>query len=92
MFKGSKAIRVALGVLCLLGSLALIAHGSGYSREIRAEDADELAEMFGFAPFKMISDRQLIIDATFAGVIRREGNLYSTYDRSKPAGKRSCPT
>ncbi len=76
----------------LLGSLAMVVVGARGSHEVCTVDAEELAEVLGFAPFETISDRQMIIDATFAGVIRKGGKLYSTYDRSQPAGKRACPT
>ncbi len=39
-----------------------------------------------------ISEFELTEDATFSGVRRLFGRLYSTYDRSKPRGKRLCPT
>lgn len=39
-----------------------------------------------------ITELQLVEDATFAGVRRLHGRLVSTYDRSKPRGKRLCPT
>jgi hypothetical protein len=35
----------------------------------------------------------MVIDATFGGVERRaNGLLYSTYDRTVPKTKQSCPT
>ena len=37
-------------------------------------------------------DYQLVENATFTGVVRKEGRLYYTYDPTKPRGKRSCPT
>ncbi len=43
-------------------------------------------------PMETISEIQLVEDATFAGVRRIQGRLMSTYDRSKPRGKRLCPT
>lgn len=41
-----------------------------------------------------ISERAMVIDATFGGVERRpDGRLYSTYDRTAPqSSKKSCPT
>jgi hypothetical protein len=39
-----------------------------------------------------LSDLGLIENATFTGVIRKEGHLYYTYDPAKKRGKRSCPT
>jgi hypothetical protein len=46
----------------------------------------------GLLRFRKISDAQLTIDATFAGVVRRGDKLYSTYDRAQPRGKRMCPS
>ena len=43
-------------------------------------------------PMETITEYQLVEDATFAGVRRIRGRLFSTYDRSKPRGKRLCPT
>ena len=42
--------------------------------------------------FHPISERQLVVDATYSGVIRKAGKLYTTYDRSQGVGKRACPT
>jgi hypothetical protein len=46
----------------------------------------------GLLRFRAISDAQLTVDATFTGVARRGGKLYSTYDRARPRGKRMCPS
>ena len=43
-------------------------------------------------PREVITELQLIEDATFGGVRRRFGKLFSTYDRSKPRPRRECPT
>ena len=51
-------------------------------------DVDDWGEM----TFRRISDYQLTIDSTFGGVARKQGKLFSTYDRSKPVGKKACPT
>ena len=83
----------SLSVALLLGSVALIADGLSRTREIRTVDADDLAEMLEMPPpFEEISDLQLTIDATFTGVVHRNGALYSAYDRSAPATRRPCPT
>jgi hypothetical protein len=67
-------------------------------------DDDEMAREFGMLTFQKISEAQLTIDATFSGTVRKaypieqDGEsrmiprLYSTYDRSQPRGKKSCPT
>ncbi len=78
--------------LVLLAGVGMLARGHPATHEVRTEDADELADLLGFAPFEPISEYQLIIDATFTGVARRDGHLYSTYDRAAPPQKRACPT
>ena len=39
-----------------------------------------------------IGEAQLIVDATFTGVVRKGDRLMTQYDRTKPAGRRACPT
>jgi hypothetical protein len=39
-----------------------------------------------------LTEAQLVENATFAGVARREGKLYFTYNPLEQRGKRSCPT
>jgi len=34
----------------------------------------------------------MVIDATFGGVVRRRGKLFTTYDRFAPPVKPLCPT
>jgi len=57
-----------------------------------------IAELSVGAPSKaeplpgQISDLELVANATFAGVVRRDGNLYWTYDPAKKQGKQPCPT
>ena len=53
---------------------------------------DPDTEAFGILAFTRVGERDLVIDATFTGVTRRDGRLYSTYDRSQPRGKQACPT
>ncbi len=53
---------------------------------------DESTEEYGLRSFTRISDAELVEDATFSGVERLDGRLYSTYDRSEPRGRRACPT
>ena len=55
-------------------------------------DDDEMSRQFGLFTFQTISEAQLTIDATFTGTTRKEGRLFSTYDRSQPHGKKACPT
>jgi hypothetical protein len=42
--------------------------------------------------FEQISDSDLVANATFTGVVRRDGRLYWTYDPSQKQGKQACPT
>ncbi len=91
MYLGTLVTRSLTGTL-LLGSVAMICFGSSRTREIRVQNADELAELLDLHPFEEISDFQLTIDATFTGVEYRDGALYSTYDRAAPPTKRLCPT
>ncbi|MBI4881191.1 MAG: hypothetical protein HY812_16265 [Planctomycetes bacterium] len=88
----TPGIRKAAAVFILAAGVACVAVGRVRSHEVRVLDADELAEVLGVAPFDQISEAQLAIDATFTGVTRKEGGLYSTYDRSAPRSKRACPT
>jgi hypothetical protein len=39
-----------------------------------------------------ISDLTLVQNATFTGVIRRDGQLFFSYDPAQKHGKQSCPT
>lgn len=79
--------------IAILGvSGALLVAGGKRTHEVVGEDAEELAELLGFVPFELISDQELVIDATFTGVVRRGELLVSTYDRSQPRKKQACPT
>ena len=62
----------------------------GNARVHKVYDAE--AEEWGLVAFVKISERELIEDATFTGVVRRAEKLYSTYDRTQPRGKRLCLT
>jgi len=64
---------------------------AGGGRKLRAYE--EATDEFGILTFNKISEAELVEDSTFAGVVRKEGRLVSTYDRSAPKeGKRACPT
>ncbi|MCP4643953.1 MAG: hypothetical protein GY851_26155 [bacterium] len=82
--------RRAVGVLALLIAIGLIVGGARVSYEVH--DDDEMAAAFGLDTYTEVSERELVIDATFSGVTRRDGKLYSTYDRALGAVKRACPT
>jgi len=75
---------VILGIIACL----LLAIGSRKTHKVYDDDQAE----FGILTFSRISDRALVADTTFTGVIRKGERLYTTYDRSSPHGKRSCPT
>jgi len=72
----------------LVIALALLFAGSVRSYKVYDADNDE----FGILTFHKVTDRLLVIDATFRGVICEEDKLYTTYDRLQPKGKRACPT
>jgi hypothetical protein len=84
----SRTTQRVLAVFALLTALLLL----GVSVPFKHKVYDAEAEEFGLVAFTRISERDLTIDATFGGVTRREGRLYSTYDRSAPRGKQACPT
>lgn len=75
---------------CVLLVVALVFLAVGAKREHKIYDAE--VEEFGLLAFIKISDRALTIDTTFGGVTRKNGRLYSTYDRAAPRGKKACPT
>lgn len=68
----------------LLLSLMFIA--IGLLRTLKVHDLD--TELF----YHRIPERQVVIDTTFSGIIRKNGKLYSTYDRSVKLGRQACPT
>ncbi|HOW98366.1 MAG TPA: hypothetical protein P5567_07035 [Kiritimatiellia bacterium] len=78
----------AAGWTALAAALVLVGIGWFRSHKVYAADSEE----YGILVFERITDRQLVEDATFSGVLRREGRLFSTYDRSQVRGKQACPT
>lgn len=76
----------AAALLLLAGAFILV--GAIHPRKIYDAEAEE----FGMVAFMKLKGHELVVDATFTGVTRRDGRLYSTYDRSLPRGKRACPT
>lgn len=75
----------------LVAAGAMLVAGIAYKRRIY--DQDDAFKEFGLLTFSRVTDIDLAEDATFTGVIRKEGKLYSTYDRmAPPRGKRACPT
>jgi hypothetical protein len=69
-------------------AVALLATGAVVTHKVYQADAEE----FGILAFTRVSDRELVIDTTFSGSIRKGDRLYTTYDRNGPRGKRACPT
>jgi hypothetical protein len=78
----------ATGWAVLAAALVLIVLGLARAHKVYAADSGE----FGILVFERIPDRQLVVDATFSGVVRRDDRLFSTYDRSQVRGKQTCPT
>lgn len=39
-----------------------------------------------------ISDVDLVVNATFTGIVKHDGTLFWTYDPTEKRGKRACPT
>lgn len=78
----------AAGWTALVAALVFIGVGWLRSHKVYAADSEE----YGILVFERIAERQLVVDATFSGVLRRDGRLFSTYDRSQARGKQACPT
>jgi hypothetical protein len=77
-----------LVITALVVALAFLVVGNVRVHEVYDAEAEE----WGLVAFVKISERELIEDATFTGVVRKAEKLYSTYDRTQPRGKRLCPT
>ncbi len=80
--------RKVIAVAVLIVALALLLAGSIRTHKVYESDTEE----FGLLTFYRINELQMVVDATFHGVAREDGRLYSTYDRSQPRGKSACPT
>ncbi len=80
-----EKIAPAIGFLVALGLL-----GGSFAISHKVYSVED--EEFGFVSFSRINEADLVEDATFTGIIRKGGKLYTTYDRSKPRGKLACPT
>jgi hypothetical protein len=79
--------QISIGILVL--AMLLLAGGMLSSHKVYESESTD----FGINLYHRVSDRGLTIDATFSGVVRRDdGLLYTTYDRSAPPVKRTCPT
>jgi hypothetical protein len=72
----------------LLLSLGLLTAGSLRTRKVYESDSGDM----GILTFQRVRDWRLVEDATFTGVVRRDGRLCATYDRNAPRGKKKCPS
>ena len=81
-------LQKTLAIMALIIALFFLLLGNIRSHKVY----DESIKEFGILPFHKISERDLVVDATFTGTIRRGDKLFTTYDRSQPVGKRACPT
>jgi hypothetical protein len=79
--------RVFQILVALIAVMMLIA---GSFREHKVYDNPK--QEYGLRNYIYISEYQLVEDATFSGTIRRDADLYSTYNRAEPKGKMACPT
>lgn len=91
-----RRIRPWVVILILVAGCALVGSGFLIRRKVHDPvDASFNLGDFGLAglePYRQITERDLLLDATFTGVVRKEGGLYSTYDRTATRGKRTCPS
>ncbi len=83
-----RKIEILLSSILLVVAIGLLAMGFVHTHKVYDQDT----ESFGIVSFVRISEANMIVDATFSGVTRREDRLYSTYDRTETRGKRACPT
>jgi hypothetical protein len=80
-------------VVGLALALVFMAVGSVTRHDVLLWNADELSQEFGLPPpFESLTDADTVIDTTFTGIVRKGEKLQFTYDRSKPKGRRLCPT
>lgn len=84
----NKTIRTIITALVFLITIGFLIVGMTRTHKVYDPDFRE----FALDIHEIITERQLVIDATFSGTQRQEGKLYSTYDRSEDIGKRACPT
>lgn len=82
--------RLVGGVIVALFSIGMLVAGLRHSVSVYEEDVpkDE------FAFFERVRESDLVIDATFTGVVRSKltDRLVTTYDRTVPRGRKACPT
>lgn len=75
-------------VIILALGLGLVIFGLFNSRVVYTQEALE----YGVDYYDEIKELHIIEDTTFDGIVKKDGKLYSTYDRSAKQGKRACPT
>lgn len=81
-------MRLGIGAIVAVAAALLLVAGLLRTHQVYAKTDGEQED----ATLESVSDRALVRDATFSGVLRKDGQLYSTYDRTAPQGKQSCPT
>jgi hypothetical protein len=80
----NSKIQKFLGILFLILALFFIIAGMARTHKVYEDEQSVF--------YYKVAERRLVVDATFAGVIRRGTKLYTTYDRTAAIGKRPCPT
>lgn len=86
--KHRRWIERSVAVIVLFTAIGFIIFG--LRRTYTVGEFDPVASDV-FIP-EIISERQLVEDATFTGVKRQDAQLFSTYDRTIPRAKQACPT
>lgn len=87
--KNARLQKIIATTLLIAATGMLVA---GLTIKRRVYDQDDEFKQFGILTFTRVSDAAMCVDATFTGVVGKEGKLYSTYNRMAPTGKRACPT
>ena len=87
--QSTRTQKIIAGAL-LLGAIALLV--AGQKATYKVYDDDEIAAEFGVFTHNDVKDQDLVFDATFSGVLRRDGKLWSTYDREEGPKNTLCPT
>ena len=84
----SGPFRKFLVIILMILAILFLYLGTSRTYKVYSSGGDE----FGVAIFYRVTDRQIVEDTTFHGVVVRGKKLYSTYDRLAEKRKRSCPT
>lgn len=104
----TRRVRTGIAIGLCAAALACVAAGAVRTHRVLYEQPAESREPVIIAPgglqlpgmrklppkiiTQTITEAQLVIDATFTGVLRKGDTLFTQYDRSKPGGRRACPT